>query len=295
MLVDMRYHVVSMVAVFLALGLGLLVGSATIGENVVLQQQERIIDRLELDFAELRSSREELRARLAVAERLLAASFEFEEDVCETLAANRIAGKRIAVVVTGDGVSREQLDAVSRAIEGAGGAVTCVARVLRRLEPVSTDEARAVAAACGVVPGSAAAVAREAARALARRVTTNEADERAQALQDLGYLALASLAPGAADAVVVAGGSRDPAHDVERLDVPVIRALREMGVPTVGVESVDVPFSCMAEYRREGISTVDCVDTPLGRLSLVYVLAGRRGHFGVKETAEASIPDALAS
>jgi hypothetical protein len=41
-----------------------------------------------------------------------------------------------------------------------------------------------------------------------------------------------------------------------------------------------------------GLSTVDDIDIPPGRIALVLTLAGRRGDFGFKKTAEAPVPPA---
>ncbi len=291
MMVDMKYHIASMVAVFLALGVGILVGSAMVGDSVLIEQQERLIDRLELDFAELRASREDLRARLSASDRLLEASFRFEEEACARLASGRLAGTRVAVIVSADGVSGATLDRVCRAIEGAGGVVTVVAHVWKRLEPVSAEEARTLATACGIAATSPQAIGRAAARALANGVVLGEAGPSLLALGTLGYVTLDRDAPEPADAVVLAGGSHDPASSATHVDVPVLRAIGQAGLPAVGIEPSDVRFSYIEHYKREGIATVDCVDTPVGRLSLVYALAGEEGHFGVKESAERLAPD----
>lgn len=291
MIIDIKYHIASIVAVFLALGVGILVGSGMVRDSVLIEQQERIIDRLELDFTELRASRDDLHARLAMAERLLAASFRFEEEACTRLASGKLLGKRVAAIVSGDGMSRENIDRVCRAIENAGGTVTLVMHVCKRLEPVSSDEAREVALACGIAETSPQAVRGAAAEALALCAAFGEVSPCVSALATLGYVTLDRDAPGRTDAVIVAGGSQDPAADAMHVDIPIVRALRKMGVATIGIEAADVRFSYIRDYKREGIATVDCADTPLGRLSLIYALAGGWGHFGIKDTAESLVPN----
>jgi hypothetical protein len=43
-MIDMRYHIASLAAVFLALGLGILIGSAALSEHVLVNQQKHLID-----------------------------------------------------------------------------------------------------------------------------------------------------------------------------------------------------------------------------------------------------------
>ena len=45
--------------------------------------------------------------------------------------------------------------------------------------------------------------------------------------------------------------------------------------------------------RSPLISSVDNVDLPAGRVSLVYALAGAQGSFGVKEGSDRLLPDLL--
>jgi hypothetical protein len=57
-------------------------------------------------------------------------------------------------------------------------------------------------------------------------------------------------------------------------------------VPLVGVETSNTTESAVVDYTREGASSVDDVDTTIGRLALALLLAGGQpGHYGVKDSA----------
>jgi Copper transport outer membrane protein, MctB len=57
-------------------------------------------------------------------------------------------------------------------------------------------------------------------------------------------------------------------------------------VPVVGVEASDTDQSAIAAFQRNGISSVDDVDQPMGRLALALLLRGAdAGHYGVKSSA----------
>jgi len=53
-LFDLRYHIASLVAVFLSLGLGIIVGVTMVGDEALVKEQKVLIDRLEEDFRILR-------------------------------------------------------------------------------------------------------------------------------------------------------------------------------------------------------------------------------------------------
>jgi hypothetical protein len=58
----------------------------------------------------------------------------------------------------------------------------------------------------------------------------------------------------------------------------------------VGAERTETDPSQIPCYVNAGLSTVDDLDIPPGRIALVLTLTGRRGDFGFKKTAEAPLP-----
>ena len=79
----------------------------------------------------------------------------------------------------------------------------------------------------------------------------------------------------------------DPeAQATDTLFEGLITGIMGADVPLVGVEPSDVQESNVADYTREGASSVDDVDTTIGRLALALLLAGGQpGHYGIKDSA----------
>lgn len=313
MMIDMKWHVASLVAVFLALGVGILVGIAMVTDSALVERQEQMIDRLEEDFAALKAERDSLGARLAASERALTASLDFEDTVVASLVRGKLAGRRVAIVVCREAMPAEEVERIGRAIVDAGGQLVRVVDVLGSFAPASGRQAVEFASSLGVPASRAEVVTREVASALAAYLVGGEASPVLHSLLNLGYVSVAGqnlLRPGGsgdadtagaeergggrggrADAVVLVVGSLDPGFTPADAGIPIVRAVKALQVDVVCVEGWNVKVSQIADYRREGISTVDCVDLPLGRLSLVYALAGWRGHFGIKGGSEIRVPD----
>ena len=97
----------------------------------------------------------------------------------------------------------------------------------------------------------------------------------------------------------VAGGSKMPADGVvvvrtaapqrgatSKFLLGVYEGLGSTGSPAVGVEQTDAANSAIKVFQDGGLSTVDDVDTPVGRLALLLLLAGQPGgQYGVKNSA----------
>jgi hypothetical protein len=58
MLIDLRYHATSLIAVFLALALGLIIGGSLSSDDALVKYQENLISRLEAENKALRGKQE---------------------------------------------------------------------------------------------------------------------------------------------------------------------------------------------------------------------------------------------
>ena len=59
MLLDLRYHAASLIAVFLALALGLIIGGSLASDETLVSYQENLISRLEMENNALRNKQQE--------------------------------------------------------------------------------------------------------------------------------------------------------------------------------------------------------------------------------------------
>jgi hypothetical protein len=110
--VDFRYHALSLVAVFLALGIGIVLG-VTVGDSLVSEADENLRDSLREDVTE---AREQVREQQDLGTRRDAVIDETAPIVWE----GRLRGIRIALVAVGE-LPGSIDDSVEEAVESAGG------------------------------------------------------------------------------------------------------------------------------------------------------------------------------
>ncbi|MGH2837088.1 MAG: copper transporter [Thermoleophilaceae bacterium] len=144
-MVDFRYHALSLVAVFLALGIGIVLG-VTVGDSLVSEADQNLRDSLRDDVTE---AREDIRNEQDLSSR----REEVIEDTAPIVAAARLAGLRVALVSFGE-VPAEVADSVDEAAELGGG------ELARTVELTPPDQLR----------GRPRAVRRRAARRVERRL-----------------------------------------------------------------------------------------------------------------------------
>jgi hypothetical protein len=277
---DLRYHVASLAAVFLALIIGILVGVGISDRGLVDSAKTKF---LQDQVASLQHRLDNKSTQSTAGARDRAAAQTFINETYPALARNRLKGKQVAVVFVGsvDGGIRSS---VSRALTDAGAQ-----QVRLRALKVPID-AKQLDAALKGQPAAAGL-----------RGKAN--------LESLGHALGLELALGGdtplwdslTDALVEerSGGSKKPADGivVVRTVAPqrggttkfllgLYEGLGSAAVPAVGAEQTDAADSATDVFRQAGLSTVDDVDTPVGRLALLLLLAGQPpGHYGVKDSA----------
>src|SRR5256714_12689031 len=92
-MLDFRYHALSLVAVFLALGIGIVLGSS-LGDTVVSQANKDIAASLRADLTKARGDAHDARAAVAQREDPIGGLFP-------RLAAGELTGERVAPVGSG--------------------------------------------------------------------------------------------------------------------------------------------------------------------------------------------------
>jgi hypothetical protein len=180
---------------------------------------------------------------------------------------------------------------VSSAVRAAGGRAAVVTFSSVGLSLADKDVAAAAATVLGLTPETVDTTA--VITALAREWST-AGDPRplTKALSSAAGLKLTGLPSTATvDAVAVSAafdGNPDPAA------FALARAITDSVRPALGVETVKHGDGTAAAAKAAGLSGVDDADTPIGSVSLVWVLAGRaHGLFGVGTTVDAAYPSPL--
>src|SRR5919198_1556582 len=113
---DLRYHVTSLAAVFIALVIGILVGVALASHGLGNTERKSLQD----DIRRAQKRVDALQTRLDALQQSSAASQSFVESTYNALMTDRLKGKRIAVLFVGSVDHRIESE-ITAAIKDAGG------------------------------------------------------------------------------------------------------------------------------------------------------------------------------
>jgi hypothetical protein len=277
---DLRYHVASLAAVFLALIIGIVVGVGISDRGLVDSTKTKL---LEDQAASLQKQLNQSATQASDLDHEQQAARTFINETYPVLVHNRLRGKQIAVLFVGsvDGGIRS---AVSRALTDAGAQQLR----LRALKvPIDVKQVNAVLAS---QPAAASFTGKtrleDLGRSLGQELVYGGETPLWNSLTDALVEERAGGTKAAADGVVVVRTVSPQRGASSRFLLGLYSGLTAAGVPAVGVETTDAAVSATSIFRQGGLSTVDDIDTPVGRLALVLLLDGApAGQYGVKDSA----------
>jgi hypothetical protein len=282
---DLRYHVASLTAVFLALVIGILVGVGISDRGLVDKTQTRL---LHDQIANLQTRLDQASQQTAASKREQRAAQRFIELTYPVLVRNRLRGKRFAVLFVGkvDGGVRSTIE---QSLNQAGAQMLRL-RALKEPVDVPTLEAK-----LATQPTSAAFAGSskldQLGQALGEELISGGATPLWDSLNDTIVGQRDGSAKQPVNGVIVVRTVPPQKDGTSRMLSGLYQGLSSLSVPAVGAETSGTAKSAVPAFRNAGLSSVDDVDTPAGRLALVLLLAGASpGQYGLRASADDSLP-----
>ncbi len=296
-MISFRYHLITIVAIFLSISLGIVMGTTFVQDPLLDQLRDRT-NRLDKD-------NQELQDLLEVQGRQLAATEAFAQAVFPRLATSRLEQVPV-VILTQARTADDDLEATRAALEQAGAVLQAELVVQPRIQAKSEGARVELAGVLGMSPDTGARVLTEAATdRLGRRLATGpdgatpQTDVLAALLSD-GFV----TSPREPDVqrvggvgtvvVVVAGGRGAPAMEIEDVLLPIMRSYVRDGIGAAAqATDSEYPFVQLVrsdDVLSDAVTTVDDVDLVAGQLALVLAVedlieGDGVGHYGTEGAA----------
>ena len=311
-MLNLRYHVVSLVAVFMALGIGVIMG-ATVIDRVTVDQLRNRLDGVEASDRKTRSENDRLSTQIATWNK-------FADQGRTELLSDQL--RNVPVLLVGvDGIDRKSVADLRAQLVTAGANLEGTLWLTDKLNLKSQSDASALAAAIAV-PDAAPDVARAAALSKLADALERGSDQTGviAALHQGGFIdyeappaptsTSSSTAPFGPDtvpvrgtrSVVISGAGARLDDDTMTMpfvthlalnNAPVIAA--EAGRDTPGGRDVFVGLILRRPETASHIATVDNLESFIGQAAGVLALrdAGKQpaNHYGVGAGAQRLLPE----
>ena len=307
-MIDFRYHLVSLISVFLALAVGVVLGAGPLQNSLGTALNDQV--------TALRENRNATQAKLEQTETAVNERDSYITQAATSLLPGTLASKSVAMVLLPD-AKAEDADAIAAQLKNAGATVTGRVSLTSTWVDLSRENYRSTFS--GQVQGHLGSTNSKDANgilgeALAKALTAN--DDSSRVLMDMlsvtvdksgtPFISVDSTPTAAAEMIVVVGPrpqassgkgatveaspGEDPKAWAKALEGTAGRA------PTVVVGSADGDGGVVGIIRSEKakVTTIDSVgqiaasvSTPL---ALASTRAGTTGHYGFDKGAEAVMP-----
>ncbi len=256
---DLRYHVISLVSVFLALAIGVLLG-------IAMSDREIITDQLRSEVSGIQKQLDEQQELLGERNEELSVQQRYLEEMSEVMVSDNLQDVNVALI-RGPWASEEAAQELQNTITAEAGAdLTSFVRLSTPIPPEDSSE--------GAVDPE-----------------TQYANEAQDVLEFEGDAEPPQVV------VFIGGGevSADvPEGSEESLDVAqraMFDVLLEAGVRVIATEPSLTPRSEIPLFQDLGVTSVDNVDTKAGQAAVVRLANSfEDGSYGTKPTASALFP-----
>jgi hypothetical protein len=304
--ISLRTHAISLAAVFLALAIGVALGSGLLSNTVLSGLRD--------DKQELQNHINSLIDQKNALNEKVSAAGEFDSQMSSRILRDSMSGKSAAVFRTPD-AEDDDVDAVTRMVEQAGGTVTGTVSLTEEFVDANSAEKLLSVVNSPIVPAGAqlsTASVDQGSQAgdllgislLINRdpkvpaVNDQQRDTVLTALRDTGFITYGDRVGAANTAIIVTGGGLgDDAGNKGATVARFAAGLAPHGSGTViaGRDGVAAGTAAVAVTRSDpaltsAVSTVDDIDAASGRITTVLALqdlinGGRPGQYGVGQGA----------
>jgi hypothetical protein len=308
-MLTLRYHVVSLAAVLVALAVGVVLGSTSVSQRLLSVVAG---DRGELSeqVRDLTGQRDALRSRQRAADSFAAA-------VAPTVVRGQLEHRSVVLVIAGDVPVAEQA-AVRQLLDAAGATLTGEVELTDAvIDPARADQLRDLTTrllpsgaqlptatdAGGLLGGLLGDVLLVAPRTGKAQAAPDQAAAALAGLTGAGFVKPGARPARAQLALVLSGGPATGFAPAERA-ATLARLATELdraggGAVLAGDAGSAGPVGAVGVARAEGgaaggLSTVDDAQSPVGQVAAVLALReqanGHAGRYGEAPTAKAAIP-----
>lgn len=276
----------SLVAVFVALAVGLLLG-VTIGDtNLLSSVQGNLEESLKKDVNEARQQASDSRDQIEQQNDFIGSAYPSMVD-------GLLRGQRVATIGSADTAQRT-IRSITRAVEPAGADVRYIAQLVEKpqYEKIASELGVSDITTGGeLTPRKTDQLGRAVGRRLARgRDATT-----------MRRLVFSRLSGDIARVRLIAYARQVPAETdtdsdewalFDGFERGIVAGLTQQVDRVAGVEESTTVPSNIEWYNSLGLSTVDDIQSFAGFYSLVLIFDGAKGDYGTKETADAIAPQA---
>lgn len=288
MLANIKYYVLTVVSIFLALAIGIYIGFMFDAQDILMSQKEDIVAQLEERFDYLEEENKIVKDEIDKVTQENNKIKEFNRIIYSDIIRDKLNGIKIAIIETSDDYIYK---GISQTLELAGAEVTSITTIKNNFN-YDLDLLKKTYEKANETENIDSNILESAINSIVQEVITGEDNRIIETFKVEGLIDASGEYFTAIDYMVIAGGRKE--KNDERFDIfdkRIINICKKANIPIIGVEKENVEYSYIDKYKDNRISSIDNIDTIMGKVALVLAIDGRPGNYGVKPSAESIVPN----
>lgn len=286
--INMKYYIVSIGAIFISLGIGILVGYNLNYDQELSKQQASVISDLDNKFDALKVTNDNLEKSLADLSDDYDKAIAFINDNVNNLVVGRLTDKNIGIISTNqdNDYTKEINEIITTANGNVAFDITLNNNIFneKKIEELATKLNSEIKDTKDIMAY------------IEKALSESNASLKLKELEGAEMIKINSLNENyqSYNSVVIVGGNNGKLgkEQYENIDKILIETLKDKDKNIVGVQQSNTKFSYVDLYFNDKVTTIDNVDEGIGKLSLVMVLqdSSIAGKFGKLEGSDSIIP-----
>ncbi|MGB9680288.1 MAG: copper transporter [Thermoanaerobacteraceae bacterium] len=288
--VNIKYYVLTIASIFMALGIGIFIGFMLDGQKVFSEQQNIIINELEQKFKDIQTENITLKNNISDLEKQIGYYNQYHQIIFPQLVQNKLNGIKVSIIETS---SEFIYPGMRNALLKAGATINSITVIKQPFDSGNDFDNQDLVNFLSKFGNVDTKHLNEfVSEKLANAIVTGQNNEIINYLKEKGYIDFSGTS-GNVDFVIIAGGSNNKDNTLSSIDIPIIKEVKSDNIPIIGVEQSDAKYSYIDGYKRQHISTIDDINDIIGQTSLIMVMEGKEGNYGTKPSAVNLMPDSF--
>ncbi|ADQ07132.1 conserved hypothetical protein [Caldicellulosiruptor hydrothermalis 108] len=282
--VSIKYFIITIASIFVALGVGILIGFSVNSEKFLQKQFQQQLSLIDKNLVELKKENDRLLKEIDEYKSQINQLGKINDTLVNAYLKTCKSNAVVSLIVTSTDYSYNDLIDFLRKNQIKLARIVKIKRTFVDVLNNKTNDFPEYK------------LPEDAINTLMLYAVFDMKDELLSKLTEKRYIEINRLSGEIADTILIAGGNtlqNDTFNAVDRRFIEKLRNINDLNI--VGVEQSYSEINYCEKYKSMGLDTVDNVDELTGKVSLMELIRGGNGNYGTKKEANLLMPNTFLS
>lgn len=283
--INMKYYIVTIGAIFIALGVGILVGFNLNYDQALSKQQSEVLESFNTEFDDLKEKNKNLQSKIELLNGNIEKVTEYIDKNVDVLTKDVLTDKNTGIILTNE--NNDYSEDIEKLITNANGTISFNIVI----KDIINDESKL--ANLSKELDKTFKSSQDIINYIISSLSSTKGYDQLYKLEDLGFIKINSIDAKKYqdyDSVVLIGelSGKDTKDKFNAKEKIILDRLKEENKYLVAISQSDKNNEMLKLYSENNISTIDNVNEGIGQISLTTLLKNQNtvGNYGISDLAK---------